>query len=50
MNGITAFIDGSNIYGSDDETSTGLRNDLEVAGANGEKTIIPGGGAQTKWE
>ena len=48
MNGITAFIDGSNIYGSDDETSIGLRNDLEVAGANGEKTIIPGGGARLK--
>ena len=48
MNGITAFIDGSSIYGSDDETSIGLRDDLEVAGAEGNKTTIPGGGARLK--
>ena len=36
MNGITAFIDGSNIYGSDSETSIGLR--VEVTGADGKKT------------
>ena len=36
MNGITAFIDGSNIYGSDDETNIGLR--VKVAGADGKNT------------
>ena len=25
MNGITAFVDASNVYGSDDETVTSLR-------------------------
>ena len=25
MNGITAFVDASNVYGSDDETARGLR-------------------------
>ena len=36
MNGITAFIDGSNIYGSDDETNIGLR--VTVTGADGKNT------------
>ena len=48
MNGITAFIDGSNIYGSDDETSIGLRDVVQVTGANGEKTTTPGARLKTQ--
>ena len=40
INGITAFVDGSNIYGSDDETSIGLRAPVTVK--------VPGGGGRTK--
>ena len=32
INGVTAFIDGSSIYGSDDETAIGLRDTVTVAG------------------
>ena len=40
INGLTAFVDGSNIYGSDDETSIGLRADVTVR--------VRGGGGRTK--
>ena len=44
MNGITAFIDGSNIYGSDEETSLGLRTNVEVklTGGRGRTKSFPG--------
>ena len=48
MNGITAFIDGSNIYGSDDETSIGLRDVVHVTGANGKKRTTPGARLKTQ--
>ena len=44
INGITAFIDGSNIYGSDEETSIGLRTVVEVKapGGRGRTKTFPG--------
>ena len=44
MNGITAFIDGSNIYGSDEETSLGLRTNVKVklTGRQGRTKSFPG--------
>ena len=49
INGITAFIDGSNIYGSDDETSIKLRavKKTTVSGPSGS-TIITFPGARLK--
>ena len=42
INGITAFIDGSSIYGSDAETSNGLREHFQVPGRNGRTLTVPG--------
>ena len=50
INGITAFIDGSNIYGSDDETSVKLRavKETMVSGPHGSTTItFPGARLKT---
>ena len=49
INGITAFIDGSNIYGSDDVTSVGLRavKETTVSGPHGS-TIVTFLGARLK--
>ena len=46
MNGLTAFIDGSNIYDSDDETSIGLRTvrTIKVRGGEGKTKSFPGAG------
>ena len=49
INGITAFIDGSAIYGSDVETSFGLREPVKVReGDNGTTTTIPGARLKTQ--
>ena len=48
MNGITAFIDGSNIYGSDEETSIGLRTSVKVQGRRGRTTTFPGAFLKTQ--
>ena len=42
INGITAFIDGSNIYGSDKETSIGLRTVVKGSGGRGRTITFPG--------
>ena len=43
INGITAFVDGSNVYGSDDETSSGLRAPVVVVLGGGNRTkTFPG--------
>ena len=50
INGITAFIDGSNIYGSDDETSVKLRarKKTKVSGPHGSTVItFPGASLKT---
>ena len=49
INGITAFIDGSNIYGSDDVTSVGLRavKEITVTRPSGS-TIVTYPGARLK--
>ena len=48
INGVTAFIDGSSIYGSDDETSIGLRDIVTVAGRNGKTSSIPAARLKTQ--
>ena len=48
INGITAFIDGSSIYGSDDETSIGLRETVPVPGVNGKTSNVPGARLKTQ--
>ena len=48
INGVTAFIDGSSIYGSDNETSIGLRDTVTVAGGNGRTTSIPAARLKTQ--
>ena len=48
INGITAFIDGSSIYGSDAETSNGLREHLQVPGRNGRTSTVPGARLKTQ--
>merc|ERR1719347_2151030 len=47
INGVTAFIDGSMIYGSDDETSIGLRDTVTATGRNGNMRI-PGARLKTQ--
>ena len=37
INGVTAFIDGSQVYGSDDETSLGLRDGAKLKTHNNRK-------------
>ena len=50
MNGLTAFIDGSNIYGSDAETSIGLRTvrTIKVRGGGGKSKSFPGAKLKTQ--
>ena len=50
INGLTAFVDGSNIYGSDDETSIGLRTvrTVKVRGGRGRTKTFPGARLKTQ--
>ena len=50
MNGLTAFIDGSNIYGSDDETSIGLGTvrTIKVRRGGGKTKSFPGAKLKTQ--
>ena len=48
INGVTAFIDGSSVYGSDEETSIGLRDTVTVVGTNGETSSIPAARLKTQ--
>ena len=44
MNGITAFVDASNVYGSDEETSGLLRSFVDgklLVAAGNEKELLP---------
>ena len=41
LNGITSFVDASNVYGSDDETATALRSFIDGKLLVGESNLLP---------